>query len=348
MNDLLFFKMHNPTGMINQVMSVELAVGLAHETNRSIIMNYISNSGDRLNSFRVPIYTPNQLYNPQRSNFCSTDQFPSIFDLLDVPVDMILIDEDINKFPQEHLSYSNIMTDYYYSNSDVVSDNELSFAEGRTKLFLEEGKNVHLKNTLGWYSRFFFNRSQALDLQLSKVKFKKEYQDFADMVAESLGDFQGIHLRLSDHRKVMFEAKEITYIEGLNSLEKNGLPIVICTDEPSDPMVQNNKYRTILLDEYIVNEFGNQFKQLTFSDEITFGLISMLVMEKSKYFIGTSGSTYTAYIQRKRNQQSLSMPWEFLDNPNKSHSGPYSWNNYDLDQMKKMFWREWDESKLNY
>lgn len=346
MNNLLFFKMHNPTGMINQLMSVELAVGLSYETKRQLIMNYISTSGEHLNNFRIPIFTPNKEFNPQRVDFCSQNQYPSIFDLIDIPENIILIDENIEKFPQEDCSYSNIMTDYYYSNEEEPTELELYFADGRCRLVLEDNKNIHLKNTLGWYSRFFFNRSSGLDIQLSKIKFKKEYLDFADMVSKSIGEFQGVHVRLTDHRKKMHEVNFKNYSSGLDELMVNDLPIVVCTDEPSDKMIQDNLYRTILLDEYIINNFADDFKKLTFSDEIAFGLVCMLVMEKSKYFIGTSGSTYTAYIQRKRNQNNLSMPWEFFDKPDKSFSGPYSWNGYNLTPIQKMFWREWKESKL--
>jgi len=347
-NDLLFFKMHNPTGMINQVMSVELAVGLAHETTRQIVMNYISSSGDTLNAVRVPVYAPSLQCNPQREGFCSTNRLPSIFDLLDIPTSMILIDEDIQRFPQEDVCYSNVITDYYYSSADHVSEQELHFAEGRKRLHFEDGKNVHLKNTLGWYSRFFFNRSPQLDLELSKVRFKQEYLDFADLVVNSLGDFQGIHLRLSDHRVKMFETLEHEYAQALDRLEDNGLPIIICTDEPRDSMVQENLQRVTLLDEYVVSEFAEEFRRLPYNDEIVFGLVCMLVMERARYFIGTSGSTYSAYIQRRRNQQGMSMPWEFLDNPEQDATGPYSWNGYQLNAVQKMFWREWPESRLSY
>lgn len=347
-NDLLFFKMHNPTGMINQLMCVELAVGLKHETKRTTIINFISTSGESLNNFRLPIFTPNKEYNPQRKNFCSENQYPSIFDLIEYPKDIILIDENIEKFPQEDIEISGMMENYYYSNTDEIKEKEILFAEGRNKLFFEPEKNIHLKNTLGWYSRFFFDRSKELDLELSKIVFKKEYQDFANLVADSLEDFQGIHLRLTDHRKKMFRVNEESYYAALDLLQQKELPIVICTDEPRDLMVQKNLYRTILLDEYIIKNFSKEFKSLPFTDEIAFGLVCMLIMEKTKYFIGTSGSTYSAYIQRKRNQNNLPMPWEFLDKPNKEFSGPYSWNGYSLNGMQKMFWREWPESKLIY
>jgi energy-coupling factor transporter ATP-binding protein EcfA2 len=52
---------------------------------------------------------------------------------------------------------------------DTVED-ELAFAEGRQRLPLD--KELHVKLTLGWYSRFFYDRSPELNKALSSVKFK--------------------------------------------------------------------------------------------------------------------------------------------------------------------------------
>ena len=66
------------------------------------------------------------------------------------------------------------MNNYYYSNKSSISDNEIAFAEGRQRLPLD--KNLHVKLTLGWYSRFFYDRSPDLNKAISSVKFKKEYK----------------------------------------------------------------------------------------------------------------------------------------------------------------------------
>ena len=232
----------------------------------------------------------------------------------------------------------------YFSKEDFISDKEIQFAEGRSRLDLN--KTLHIKNTLGWYSRFFFNRSPELDRKLSTVKFKKEYQDFADMVSNSIGEFQGGHIRLSDHLD-MFNTTQEMFENGLEKLEQNKLPIFISTCDPNNKMIQGNKHRFTLLDEYIVNNFRKEFLNLKFKDEVVFGLVCNLIMQKTKHFIGTSGSTYSGYIQRKRNQNMLLEDWSFWDEPSKKFDGPFSWNNYNLDNSRKMWWREWEESKLN-
>lgn len=346
--DKIYYQFYNPTGMINQVMSMELAVGLAHETKRELILHYVSNTGDHLyNGEKVPIFTPSRWHNNQRQKLMRQDQFPHIRDILDWPSNLpiTLIDEKIDSFPDEGTVYNNILNDNYYSREPEYSEDEYLFAEGRRRLAFDPGDNVHLKVTLGWYSRFFYNRGKELDNILGSVRFKPELYALANKIASALGSFQGGHLRLSDHIK-MFNTTQLMFEQGLTTLEKNPYPIVLTTCEPTHPMVVENRHRFILLDEFILENFYDDFQQLQFTEEVMFGLICNLVMHHSTHFIGTSGSTYSGYIQRIRNQNNLGETWNFWDNPVKEYSGPYTWNNYRLEDGRKMWWREWKESKL--
>jgi hypothetical protein len=343
MSNKIFFQLYNPTGMINQVMSLELAVGLAHETKKDLIVHYVSNTGDDLyNSRNVPIFTPSRWHNEQRKNFTNPDQFPHLLDLMNFNENLTFIDTKIDFFKQEEFVIDDTLSGYYYSAENEVSENELLFAEGRQRIPLD--KNVHLKKTLGWYSRFFYNRSPELDNALRSVRFKDVYVDLAKKISNSLGSFQGMHLRLSDHIK-MFNTTQDMFESWLNRYENNGFPIVVSTCEPGNKMIQDNKHRFILLDEYIVNNFRDEFMSLPFQDEVIFGLICNLVLHDSINFVGTSGSTYSGYIHRVRNQRGVET-WDFFDNPPKATALPYSWNGYPLDNGRKMWWREWQESKL--
>jgi hypothetical protein len=343
MSNKIFFQLYNPTGMINQVMSLELAVGLAHETKKDLIVHYVSNTGDDLyNSRNVPIFTPSRWHNEQRKDFTNPDQFPHLLDLMNFNENLTFIDTKIDFFKQEEFVIDDTLNGYYYSTENEISENESLFAEGRQRIPLD--KNVHLKKTLGWYSRFFYNRSPELDNALKSVRFKDVYVDLAKKISNSLGSFQGMHLRLSDHIK-MFNTTQDMFESWLDRYENNGLPIVVSTCEPGNKMIQDNKHRFILLDEYIVNNFRDDFMSLPFQDEVVFGLICNLVLHDSVNFVGTSGSTYSGYIHRVRNQRGVET-WDFFDNPPKATALPYSWNGYPLDSGRKMWWREWQESKL--
>ena len=343
MSNKIFFQLYNPTGMINQVMSLELAVGLAHETKKDLIVHYVSNAGDDLyNSRNVPIFTPSRWHNEQRKDFTNPDQFPHLLDLMNFNENLTFIDTKIDFFKQEEFVIDDTLNGYYYSAENEICEDEFLFAEGRQRIPLD--KNVHLKKTLGWYSRFFYNRSPELDNALKSVRFKDVYVDLAKKISNSLGSFQGMHLRLSDHIK-MFNTTQDMFESWLDRYENNGLPIVVSTCEPGNKMIQDNKHRFILLDEYIVNNFRDDFMSLPFQDEVVFGLICNLVLHDSVNFVGTSGSTYSGYIHRVRNQRGVET-WDFFDNPPKAIALPYSWNGYPLDNGRKMWWREWKESKL--
>jgi hypothetical protein len=340
----LFFQLYNPTGLINQVMSLELAAGLSNELNVPAIIHYGKYMADSnlFNTNSNAIFTPSTLCNQQREWFINSDQSPHLLDLLDFEQNLIFINEKIDSFPQEEFVIDDMINGFYYSNSHTVSDDEIAFAEGRQRLPLD--KTLHIKRTLGWYCRFFYNRSPELNKAISSVKFKKEYTDLAKKISASLGNFQGMHLRLSDHVN-MFETTQEMFEGWLNNFEQNNLPIVVSTCEPGHKMVQDNKHRFVLLDEYIINNFAEDFKALPFQDEVVFGLICNLVLHDSTNFVGTSGSTYSAYIHRVRNQKGIET-WEFFDNPPKAAGQPYSWNGHQLDNTRKMWWREWPESKI--
>jgi hypothetical protein len=308
-----------------------------------LIVHYVSNTGDDLyNSRTVPIFTPSRWHNEQRKDFTNPDQFPHLLDLMNFNENLTFIDTKIDFFKQEEFVIDDTLNGYYYSTENEISENESLFAEGRQRIPLD--KNVHLKKTLGWYSRFFYNRSPELDNALKSVRFKDVYVDLAKKISNSLGSFQGMHLRLSDHIK-MFNTTQDMFESWLSIYENNGLPIVVSTCEPGNKMIQDNKHRFILLDEYIVNNFRDDFMSLPFQDEVVFGLICNLVLHDSVNFVGTSGSTYSGYIHRVRNQRGVET-WDFFDNPPKATALPYSWNGYPLDNGRKMWWREWKESKL--
>ena len=339
----IFFQLYNPTGLINQLMSIELAAGLSYETRSPVVVHNTTYKADpRLyNIDKIPIFTPSIFYNKQRQGFTNPNQFPHLLDLIDFDSDLIIIDEKINNFKQEDFVIDDIMNNFYCSNSLKISDDELLFAEGRERLPLD--KSIHVKLTLGWYSRFFYDRSPELNKAISSVKFKKEYLDLAADISKSLGDFQGMHLRLSDHVK-MFDTKQIMFETWLDEFEKNNIPIVVSTCEPGHRMVRDNKHRFILLDDYIVNNFKDEFMSLPFQDEVVFGLICNLILHNSINFVGTSGSTYSAYVHRNRNQKGIET-WDFFDNPERAEGSPYSWLCHPLEQGQKMWWREWPESK---
>ena len=342
----IFYQLYQPCGLFNQITSLETAVGLASRSKKQLIFHNISNppNGD-YNGARVPIYSANYKYN-ERTHLIDSNVFPNISDLLDWENKEcnILIDDKIDNFTNEDLRVENLMNYYSVSSLDVL-ENESFFSEGRERLNLDGYNNVHLRKTLGYYSRFFFGRNPELDKSISSVRFKSEYYQLAEKIALSIGSFNGAHFRLTDH-KAMFDPDHNILDSGINKIGDR-LPIVMCTDQPDSELIKNSSYKYLMLDEYILNNFYREFREFKFKEEVSFGILNNLVMHYSQDFIGSPGSTYTGYIHRGLNQK-RDIQWRIFGEEDHIQDGLYSWNGYSIkDSMTKQWWREWKESRLN-
>jgi len=341
----LFYQLYQPCGLFNQITSLEVAVGLSNRCKKQLVLHNISNPpNEDYNNARVPIYSANYKYN-ERSHLIDSNVFPNISDLVDWENKdcNIFINDVVDSFTHEDLKIENLML-YYSVESKIPVSEEESFSEGRERLLLDEYNNVHLKKTLGYYSRFFFNRDSSLDRSLSSVKFKPEYYQLAEKIALSIGLFNGAHFRLTDH-KGMFDPDNNMLDSGINKIN-TGLPIVMCTDQPDSELIKNSSYNYLMLDDYIIKNFHKEFREFKFKEEVSFGILNNLVMHYSQDFIGSPGSTYTGYIHRGLNQK-RDIQWRIFGEEEHSQDGPYSWNGYNnKDSFTKQWWREWKESRI--
>jgi len=341
----IFYQLYQPCGLFNQITSLEIAVGISSRYKKQLVFHNISNppNGD-YNGARVPIYSANYKYN-NRSHLIDSNIFPNISDLLDWENKEcnILIDDIVNTFTHEDLRVENLMMFYSPSSKKYLKEEE-SFSENRERLLLDDYNNIHLRKTLGYYSRFFFDRDSSLDRSLASVRFKPEYYQLAQKIAQSIGAFNGAHFRLTDH-KGMFDPDNNILDSGISQIN-NGLPIVMCTDQSDSELISQSAYDYLLLDKYILDNFYKEFREFRFKEEVSFGILNNLVMHYSQDFIGSPGSTYTGYIHRGLNQKK-DIQWRIFGEEEHVQDGPYSWNGYkNKDSATKQWWREWKESRL--
>lgn len=340
----LFFQLYNPCGIFNQVTSLELGVGLSEVLGKQLVIHNVSNPPNGDYGFkRVPIYSANHYYN-SRSHLIDVNSYERISDLMDWDgkENTILIDGIVTDFTDVDNRVEDLMEYYIPDYMSSKEDQEL-FSEGRKSLLPLSSKNLSVSKTLGYYSRFFMNRSKSLDSKLSSVRFKQEYHDLAKKIAESIGDFNGAHLRLTDHT-IRVDTQQEMFDRGIDSLGNNK-KIVLCTDNGNSDVVRNSPHEFVMLDDLIINNFLDDFKQLRFKDEISFGILNNLVMHYSDNFIGTAGSTFTGYIQRSINQN-RDVGFKLFNEQEPVQSGTYSWNGHHVDTITKQWWREWKESRL--
>lgn len=325
--DYIYYKFW-ATGLINQVMSIELAAGIQTMTNKKIVMH----------GMHRHVFTPSNYFKNQKKKY--------ICDLLDWnnKDQFIFIDENIDKFSHEIEEIEDLMK-YYFSCNPTNDQRELLFAEGRTPL-PNNLSFMHLKGTLAPYSRFFYNRTWDLDFCLKSVRFKPKYYAMAQRIKNTIGEFDGIHLRLTDHSIRMFNVTAEMFEESIKVFDNRYLPLVICTDNLDSNLLKLIKKPYIVLEDYIFSNFMKDLVDLDMDDDVSLGLISNLVMHHSTKFLGTPGSTFTAYIQRNRIQNGLEEDFLVIGEKYPEPSGPFSWNGIPIDIDAKNWWREWKECQI--
>ena len=335
MNDILW-QIHN-AGLINQLMSVEIGAGISFLEKSHIKFFDYSNK-----SYGSIFFPPVKKKNIKEIG----ESFkPNIFQLIDIPdsIDYSLI----NNASQTSCTIHEHIIGLYYKCND--GENENSFAEDRAKLTLNKTtKNFFHKTCFAFYSRFFYNRPKELDIFLSKLKFKDPYINLAKKIAYQIGNFSSIHFRLTDHSQNYFATSE-NRLKFLNQIKEKNNRLVFSTDDV-DLIKKEFKKECLLVDEIILNFFKKEFLELEFHDNVVLGLISLLIMCESDYFIGTPGSTFSSYVHRQRFLNNKKDCFLYMDSSRCKDSvqnGPYSWNGYDCDTCTKNWWREWPECKLS-
>ena len=345
----IYYKLYSPSGLINQLYSAELASCFSFLTDRNITVYNVKGIGPH----KVGIQTITTLRVPDdRKHIINNAIKPSVFDLIQIPniEKFTLIDDNIP--PEIHGDVQEAqLISLFHNVQHHIKTNQEYFSEGRGELFINPNTHLHLNNgNLSVYSRMFFNRTLELDKHISQIQFKKVYLDFAKKVADKLGKFRGMHIRLTDFRPAYYYADEQRFLSGLEYFQDNNLPLVVSTDDRWEPYFKNYP-DIIFLDKFITDEFGEEFKYLPYTDEVTFAAICNLVMGYATEFVGTPGSTFTGHIQRSRMNRGLFEPFNLLwCEPAVGYNPvdkPFSWNTYGLDTGAKNWWREWKECKID-
>jgi len=303
-------------GMINQLMSIEFATATSA---------FFSRHGILIESCKIS----------SQANYVGDKHNLSIFELVEIP--NFLSSHD-GKFDFSNFDKIEQPSQFY------IGEYDKSFGENRHLLELEASKNFYFDNTLCNYSIMFSHRTPSIDLALSNVRFKQEYVEFANYICLQLGKFNGIHLRFTDFSTQILRLKKEHITDSIQNLSDS--KILISTDDYA--AFSANKVETINVASLIINDYFKDFASLSIANELTLGLVSLLVMCSSQRFIGTPMSTYSNYIHRTINQRNNGVhDWQSIGRINKKCSGQYSWNAYQEIPMDQKVWGyEWPESLL--
>lgn len=373
------------SGFNNDLMSLELAVGLAWITGRRLVY-YGTGEDEKPSSCCGGRYN----FVPEgRRSIIDNRRRPNVFDLLaalPIPVHSqtdfrrIVNGRELETSPcLTHLHESAFCARGLPTAPETVA-RLTHFAEGRSILIDPPNEVWHLERlNLGYYSRFFFDPLPGLHRIMEGVKISAPYLELAARVARSLRDFGAIHVRLTDFRRFQPRRENDYRTEILHSLRAAFDPadlLVVSTDESESRSFFADILaafpRHAFLDEFIVREHSADFRNLPFSDETAFGLVCNLVLRHARRFAGTPGSSFTGMIHRSLLRQALSATGSarltdetatfrfigsgFDDKPVsfvkaayvETRDGPYSWNriNLPIPTESKSWYREWPEAVL--
>lgn len=336
--DNLFFKIHE-AGFFNRFFSLQIAAGLATIYNKALIP-YGVYTLQRRSCDSSAEY---QFYGPRSSMV--QKKTTGLFDMIDYDKDLIpfVLDyPNIKTFYEDEILIDEDFS-FLYTVDQEQEKLESHFSDNRKKIFLENGKNYNIKGfTLCNYSTFFMNRSAKLDNAISKIKIKNEYYELAKKIHDDIGEFNGIHVRLTDHTN-----NQPTTQEDLDrSIEMlSDKKIIILTDEMNHEYFKNYKNVTFF-DDLMSKNYNREFFSLGVQTEVSWSIVGALLMSMSNDFIGTKKSTFTSFIQREMNQNK-DHNFKFLNEIPDDSAKPFSWLNEARSGHKAYtLSRDWKESRF--
>jgi hypothetical protein len=357
-------------GFSNNKMSLDIAIVLAHLTDR-VLVPY---------RFRLPRRLPARpgvVLEPLQ-----------ILDLFDIPVpwsDEYLFKTWISPPGALACSWEPVFESVLCFPGTIPTDDGdfQRFRNGRQYVQVltqqhDEAPDLHIStHALGHYSYFFYldggRRRQVVDM-MKRLRPKRPYLEIADRIAAAFGSFNAIHVRRGDFvtnelsKKKISRAASISgqeIVANLASRMNRDDPLVICTDgSPRDHIfgpIQKYFRQTVFLDRYLREDATTRamISRLPRDDEAALVLVTQLVASKAAVFAGTLFSTFTALIHRLRGFAGREPNFLYCYNDCLSplvrfdrceflpvDDGPYSWNRirYPVSPDAYSWLREWPEA----
>ncbi len=322
----LMFSIYNGgnVGLFNNLMSLELAVGLGVLCDRTLV-----------------------LQKPQHPIFNSETK-KTVFDLFDLRVPYLFADtkagHEVPVLPDLHARRLHRDDWERFESAPILST-----------------QNDH---TLGYYSYTLpFDERVVLachNALTPKPPYVLEALGIVGDLVRNYGRFASIHIRRKDFARVYKRARHIVVDEMLHCITchvpKECL-LVIHSDETDHgyfaPILA--KYRNA----WIIDETLFRCHHKHTFDSAELGLISAIVASHSDIFVGTMFSTFTGHIQRKRILNGKRAEFLYLYNqrpgevgfkdgriPEEGHS-EFTWERIKMSaQLRAMcfWWREWPEA----
>jgi hypothetical protein len=349
---------------LDQLLSLELGVGLAHLMGRTLI----------------PFETDGGNADDATGERGRSATAPRVLDLLEplpIPAAPIAAFGESETRPGEQVrdSLARLSGIVFVDRAAATDPAAIADFAGARTVFSDPQEDVfHLRGlNFGYYSRIVFAPPRSFYNTVERIAPRAPFAALAGQIAQSLGRFNGAHILVDDARKLspnrgLDYAREI-----LNSLAGNLSAddlLVIATDEPNNAEffapIAARFPKHVFLETLIAGEFAPKLEELPASGRAALEWMTHLVLRSAQEFVGTPGSAFSGLTQRHvaiaQARSDLFFeprPFKFtypgaatIDVPFDSglfletRPGRFSWNRLDwsLDEESMSWYREWPEA----
>lgn len=240
------------------------------------------------------------------------------------------------------------------------TDHFEEFSDGKNIIYMDKYINdgISYRNaTSGYLSNYetlLYLESPILKTlvieQMKKIILKQEYIDLKNEVISWIGEYNGLHLRLSDHEQTgmgLIPADEL--ISRIKTTFSSDIPLLISTCSPNDHRLQilKKEFPNIIVLDDLFDNFKDKFNQVHYGNTALLrGAISVDILADSKLFMGKFYSTFSGRVNQLRFYKDPNTQLYFFRNnkdlrhflevdtfgmPIERHPNKhYSWNRYNL------------------
>ncbi len=364
---MIYFENHNNgrTGLNNHVIPYTVCIAISNFLERDFYFDH------EIPASTLPHFHAAGPLKEQLEHVITSPR-SLVSEVLDIPVRRRFeIDRDIAKKLRVDDPMLMFMTDAIQREKFGSTMIWNFFSLGRSPLIREELNEYDLvefgNNCIINASFFFFLEREAKRRLLDsiRIKYRGELERLGEKIRSSLGRYNAIHMRMGDF--LTFYAADGYSIEPAEfarllraAFPDRDVPVVVATDD----FYEREAFSTILdgfkysfIDETILGEFFEDFKELPFTDFNSISVLNQLICSGAENFVGTCRSTFTSVIHRLRQERAGRTDFVFFpDARTRRHmtadflfvpdgQGFFEWNRYSAfaEHYEYPAWmREWN------
>lgn len=318
-------------GYSNVKMSYEMAIAIAHITNRTLILPpkiyclFITEPFNKNTFFDIWETLDKEAIKkevkcidfedvPEYKNLISDEQY---FEKVNRVAKIILFDENEKYFTEDCGNKDHFKCQKTPESCNVVLVDNIvdykdfdAFSKGRRIVYLNsDDKFIHFpKNLFGHFYYFvygnsIYERNRIKEKVKNGLKYKNKFFDIAKKIRRTIGysgenacgySYNAVHIRRNDFLRVNFgsaKSQMETLFQDLEKKIKNNLPLYIATDEKDKSIFENLKQKYQI---YFLEDFDLKLKNYEAL------IIDQIICSDAEIFLGSRHSTYTYCINTLR------------------------------------------------